>query len=79
MTCNIIEIMWFFIAEFNINSVHIIACPGVFVNDLLLYHKKLSLCTKKDISKQTGFTKITMTGLKIMQFFRKICVCHIAF
>ena len=34
-------------------------------------------CIKKHIEKQTGFTKLTMTGLKIMLFFRKVCVCHI--
>ena len=40
------------------------------------YIEKSSICIKKDIAKQTGFTKLTMTGLKTMQFFRKICVCH---
>ncbi len=38
--------------------------------------KKSSMCIKKGIAKQAGFTKLTMTGLKTMQFFRKICVCH---
>ena len=33
--------------------------------------EKSSICIKKDIAKQTGFTKLTMTGLKTMQFFRK--------
>jgi len=37
---------------------------------------KSSICIKKDIAKQTGLIKLTMTGLKTMQFFRKICVCH---
>ena len=31
---------------------------------------------KKAVAKQTGFTKLTKTGLKAMSFFRKICVCH---
>ena len=34
--------------------------------------EKPSICIKKDIAKQTGFTKLTMTGLKIMLFFSKI-------
>ena len=38
--------------------------------------KKPSICLKKGIAKQTGFTKLTITGLKIMPFFRKICVYH---
>ena len=38
--------------------------------------EKSSIYIKKDIAKQTGFTKLTMTGLKTMLFFRKICVCH---
>ena len=38
--------------------------------------EKSSICIKKDIAKQTGFTTLTMPGLKTMLFFRKICVCH---
>ena len=41
-----------------------------------LYVKNHQCALKKYIAKQTGFTKLTMTGLKIMLFFRKICVCH---
>ena len=41
------------------------------------FTKKSSLCIKKGITKQTGFTKLTMTGLKIMLFFGKVCVCHV--
>ena len=40
------------------------------------FKEKSAKCIKKDIEKQTGFTKLTKTGLKIMLFFRKICVCH---
>ncbi len=39
--------------------------------------EKLSICIKKDNAKQTGFTKLTITGLKTMSIFRKVCVCHI--
>lgn len=42
----------------------------------ICFTKKSSICIKKGIAKQTGFTKLTKTGLKIMQFFRKTCVCH---
>ena len=38
--------------------------------------KKSSICLKNDIVKQTGLTKLTMTGLKIMRFFVGICLCH---
>ena len=38
--------------------------------------EKSSICMKKYIAKQTGFSKLTMTGLKTMHFFRKICVYH---
>ena len=38
--------------------------------------EKLSMCIKKGIAKQTGFTKLTRTGLKTMLFFRKICAFH---
>ena len=33
--------------------------------------EKSSICIKKDIAKQTGFTKLTMTGLKPMFIFGK--------
>lgn len=33
--------------------------------------EKSSVCIKKDIGKQTGFIKLTMTGLKVMLFFKK--------
>lgn len=33
--------------------------------------EKTSIRIKKDTAKQTGFTKLTMTGLKTMLFFRK--------
>ncbi len=38
--------------------------------------KKSTMYTKKHIVKQTGFTKLTMTGLKTVLFFRRICLCH---
>ena len=38
--------------------------------------KKSSMYIKKDKAKQTGFTNLTITGLKIMSFFDKVCVCH---
>ncbi len=40
---------------------------------------KTSIYIKKYIAKQTGLTKLTMSGLKIMLFFREICVCHMVF
>ncbi len=40
------------------------------------FMKKLAFYIKKGIEKQTGYTKRTRAGLKVMQFFRKICVCH---
>ena len=41
MPYNIIEIILYFIAEFNINCVHIVAYSGVFVNDLQLFYRKI--------------------------------------
>ncbi len=38
--------------------------------------EKSSICIKKYTAKQTDLTKLTMTGLKTMLFFRKICVFH---
>ena len=32
--------MWYLMSEFSIKSVHIIACLGEVVNDLLLFYKK---------------------------------------
>ena len=57
MPCNIIEIMWYIIAEFNINCVHIIAYSGVFVNDLRFVYKESSMCIKKIHSKADRFYK----------------------
>ena len=57
MPCNIIEIMWYLIAKFNITSVHIIACSGVFVNDLQMFNKKIINVHKKRQSKTDRFYK----------------------
>ena len=38
--------------------------------------EKSSICIKKDIVNQTGFTKLTTTGLKAMLFFRKNMCKH---
>lgn len=42
----------------------------------ICFIKNRQLALKKAIAKQTGFTKLTKTGLIVMLFFRKICVCH---
>jgi len=44
----------------------------------ICFTKKSLICLKIDVAKQTGSTKVTMPGLKVMEFFRKICVCHMA-
>lgn len=36
------------------------------------FTKNYQYAIKKGIGKQTGFTKLTITGLKIMLFFNKI-------
>ena len=49
--------MWFFIAEININSVHIVTCSGVFVNDLPLVYKKIINMHEKIHAKTDRFYK----------------------
>ncbi len=43
---------------------------------LQFLYENLSICIKKTKDKQTGFTKLTKTGLIVMLFFKKICACH---
>ena len=39
--------MWYFLAKFNIKSIHIVSCSGVLVNDLQLFYKKNTKMHKK--------------------------------
>ena len=68
--------MWYIIAEFNITSVHIITCSGVFVNDLQLFYKKIIKIHKKRHSETDRFYKTKKDRSKKYAVFRKICVCH---
>ena len=49
--------MWYLIAEFYITSVHIIACSGVFVNDLQFNYRKIINIHKKRHSETDRFYK----------------------
>jgi len=73
--------MWYIIARTVLNGLHIIACSGVFVNDLHRFYKKTSLCNKKNSSQIDRFYKTNKDRSKNYVFFEKDkfitgCVSH---